>query len=181
MLIFKTSPLAAVQLLWLNLLTDCAPAISIGMEKAEDGIMRTKPLSSLGRIFDIKAVSSVVSHSIFIALMTLIAFSIGYDFDDTKTAMTMTFATLGLSQIFHSINCKFAGSVFKKEIFANKFMNYSLLITVFVVLFLIFTPAGFLFGLNILSFGQFMACLGLSAAVIPFSEILKFILSKIKD
>ncbi len=179
MLIFRNTPLAAVQLLWINLLTDCAPAISLSMEKAEKSIMKTKPLSTLGRIFDFKSILSVLSHGIFIAIMTLISFSIGYDFGDTSTAMTMAFTTLGISQIFQCFNCKISGSVFNKEIFSNKFMNYSVLISLFVVLFLIFTPSGFLFGLNILTFSQFIVCFVLSLAIIPFSEVLKFVLGKL--
>lgn len=179
LLIFKSAPLAATQLLLINLLTDCAPAISIGMEKAEVGIMHTKPLSSLGRIFDIKSIISVFAHSVFIAVMTLIAYSIGNNYSNS-VAMTMTFATLGFLQIFHSLNCKFSGSIFNKQFFANKFMNNSVLITLFAIMFLIFTPVGFLFELSILTFGQFMTCLALSVTVIPFCEILKFVLAKLK-
>ena len=181
MLIFKSAPLEAVQLLLINLLTDCAPAISISMEKAEEGIMKTKPLSSLGRIFDIKSISSVIAHSVFISLMTLIAYSIGNNTGNTAVAMTMAFATLGFSQIFHVLNCKFMGSIFNKQLFANKFMNYSVFVTLFIIMFLIFTPVGFLFGFNIISFGRFLTCLALSVAIIPFSEVLKFILSRIKE
>jgi len=179
LLLFKNMPIAAVQLLWLNLLTDCAPAISLSMEKAEEGIMRTKPLSTLGRIFDYKSVISLLIQSIFMCVTTLVAYSIGNDFGDTSTAMTMAFATLGFSQIFHCVNCKFSGSIINKEIISNKFMNYSILITLFIVLFLIFTPAGFLFGFNILTFGRFITCLLLALAIIPLSEILKFVFRKI--
>lgn len=179
MLIFRSTPIAAVQLLWINLLTDCAPAISLSMEKADTGIMKTKPLSNIGRIFDFKSVISIIVQSIFIAAITLFSFDIGNDFGDNATAMTMAFATLGISQIFHCINNKFTGTVFNKGIFSNRFMNYSIGITLFIILFLVFTPAGFLFDLNILTIGQFMVCFGLSVAVIPFTEILKIINNKI--
>lgn len=179
MLIFGTSPIAAVPLLWINLLTDCAPAISLSMEKAEESIMKSKPLSTIGRIFDIKSIVSVALQSIFIAVMTLISYNIGNDFGDTVTASTMAFATLSFTQIFHCINNKFAGTVVNKRIFDNKFMNYSIGITLFIILFLIFTPAGFLFNFTILSFGKFIICLALSIAIIPFTEILKLIFNKI--
>lgn len=177
MLIFKSAPLAAVQLLWINLLTDCAPAVSLSMEKAEEGIMKNKPLSSLGRMFDYKSVISLSLHSIFICAMTLIAYAIGIKSGE-GVATTMTFATLGISQILQCINCKFGNTIFNKDILSNKFMNYSVLLTVFAVLFFIFTPVGFLFGLKILSFSKFLTCLALSVAIIPFSEILKFVLKK---
>ena len=180
LLMFKSMPVAAVQLLWINLLTDCAPAISLSMENAEKNIMKISPSNSIGRIFDFKSVISLILHSIFIAVMTLIAFGMGNDFGDKATAMTMAFATLGITQLFHCFNNKFTDSIFSNKIFANKFMNYSVGITFFIMLFLIFTPAGFLFGLTILKFKQFIICFLLSFAVIPFSEIVKFISSKIK-
>ncbi len=179
LLIFKKMPVAAVQLLWINLLTDCAPAISLSMENAEKNIMKTKPLSSLGHIFEIKSVISVSIQSIFIAAVTLFAFSLGNDFGDSSTAMTMAFATLGLTQLFHCVNNKFEGSIIGNKIFSNRFMNYSLGITLFIMLFLIFTPAGFLFGLTILSVKQFIICLILSVLIIPVTELMKLILRKI--
>lgn len=179
MLLFRNMPVAAVQLLWINLLTDCAPAISLSMEGAEKNIMKTKPLSSSGKIISYKSATYICIQSLFIALTTLISYSIGYDFRDTTTAMTMAFATLGITQIFHCYNYKFEGSILGNSIFKNSFMNYSVLITLFVMLFLIFTPAGFLFGLTILSFKQFIICLLLSFAIIPVAEGLKLIERKI--
>ncbi len=179
LLIFKSVPLAAVQLLWINLLSDCAPAISLSMEKAENNIMTANPIISIRRIFDFKTVIAITAQSIFIAAATLISFGAGYDFGDKATAMTMAFATLGLSQIFHCVNNKFASSIFKKEILLNRFMNFSVLITLFIILFLIFTPAGFIFNMNILTFGQFAVCFALSVAIIPFTEILKLVLNKL--
>lgn len=180
MLIFRSVPIAAVQLLWINLLTDCAPAISLSMENAEAGIMKQKPLSTIGRLFDKKALLTVTLQSIFMAIMTLIAYSNGNSFSDNVTAVTMAFTTLGLTQIFHCFNNKFMGSIFNKTLFSNKFMNYSIAITVFIMLFLIFTPAGFLFGLTILSFKQFILSLLLAVLIIPFTEIVKLAVSKIK-
>lgn len=178
LLIFKEAPVAAAGLLWINLLTDCAPALSLSMEKAEDSCMNSKPLSSLGRIFDSKSIISIAVQSVFIAVITLVSYSCGYDFGDSQTAMTMAFATLGISQLFHCINNKFEGSVLGKNILSNKFMNYSVGLTVFIILFLIFTPAGFIFGLKILSFKEFIVSFALSVLIIPVTEILKLVLRK---
>ncbi|MBR7132853.1 MAG: cation-transporting P-type ATPase [Clostridia bacterium] len=173
MFIFRSAPVAAVQLLWINLLTDCAPAISLSMENADDNIMHSKPLSAIGKIFDLKSAASVSIQSLFIAVATLIAYGLGNDFGDAATSMTMAFATLGISQIFHCINNKFSGTIFNKAIFSNRFMNYAVGITLFIILFLIFTPAGFVFGLTILSFKQFVICLLLSLCIFPVTELLK--------
>ncbi len=178
MLMFKIPPIAAVQLLWINLLTDCAPAISLSMESAEDRVMSDKPLSSIGRIFDFKSMISVFIQSVFMTITTLVAFNTGYDFGDSATAMTMAFATLGLTQIFHCFNNKFDGTIINKGIFSNRFMNISVVVTLFIMLFLIFTPAGLLFGLNSLSFSQFVVCLALSFIIIPITELLKVIFNR---
>ena len=173
MLIFGMPPVAAVQLLWINLLTDCAPAISLSMEGAEQRVMSSKPLSSLGRIFDYKSAATVAVQSVFMTVMTLIALAMGNDFGDNTTAMTMAFATLGITQIFHCFNSKFEGTLINRQIFANRFMNISVGVTLFIMLFLIFTPAGALFGLNVLSFSQFIVCLALAFAIVPATELLK--------
>lgn len=180
MLFLGASPITAVQLLWINLLTDCAPAISLSMESAENDVMKSKPLSSIGRILDVKSLLMLSIQCVFMAAMTLTAFSVGNDFGDSQTAMTMAFVTLGLTQIFHCFNNKFAGTVINKNIFANRFMNMSVGITVFVMLFLIFTPAGLLFGLTMLSFSKFLLCLALAFAIVPVTEILKLISKKVK-
>ncbi len=178
LLIFRASPVAAVQLLWINLLTDCAPALSLSMERAEETAMKSMPLSNIGRIFNLSAMITITIQSIFIAIITLISYSCGFDFGDSTTAMTMAFATLGISQLFHCVNNKFEGSILGKNMISNKFMNYSLGITLFIILFLIFTPAGFLFGLKILSFKEFVISFSLSLLIIPVSEVLKLAIRK---
>lgn len=178
MLIFKMPPVAAVQLLWINLLTDCAPAISLSMERAEDMIMSKNHKSSLNKIFNLKYTLSTAIQSIIISIVTLIAFSLGFDFGDSATAMTMAFATLGITQIFHCFNIKLEGTIINKRLFDNKFMNISVIVTLFVMIFLIFTPAGALFGLTNLSFAQFMICLSLAFAIIPISEIIKVLTNR---
>ncbi len=180
MLLFGCSPVSAVQLLWINLLTDSAPAISLSMESAERSVMKSKPRSTLGRILDKKGLLLLTAQSIFMAVATLLSFSIGFDFGDSTTAMTMAFATLSLIQVFNCINNKFEGSVICKELFANRFMNSALGVTLFIILFLIFTPAGFLFGLTVLEFSKFIVCFLLAFAVVPFTEILKLLLNKMK-
>lgn len=174
-LIWKTMPLAAVQLLWVNLLTDCGPAISLSMEKAEDNVMLRKPITSIGRIFDFGSLITTLVYGLFVSVMTLISYKTGNSAGQ-NTAMTMAFATLALSQLFHCYNHKSKGTIFNKRLFANRFMNYANGLSLFIVLFLIFTPAGFLFGLTILTTKQFLQCLLLSVLIIPFVEIIKLLI-----
>lgn len=171
-------PVAAVHLLWINLLTDSAPAISLCMEGAEKGVMKSKRVFS-NKIFDKYAVFSVTSQGMFIAILTLIVFAIGKTIGGLNTATTMAFAALGLMQIFHCFNNKFEGSIFNKEIFSNNLLNFSSAIAIFIILFLIFTPAGYVFGLEMLNIGNFALVLLFSLLIIPFSELTKLIAKRI--
>lgn len=177
-ILFKASPITAVQHLWIKLLIDSAPAISLSMEKADNSIMKNKPLSSIGKIFDNKALISISIQSVYIALVTLVSYFIGKSIGEGEIASTMAFATLSFAQIFHCVNNKFTGSIFNKDLLSNKFMNYSVAITFFIVLFLIFTPVGFIFDLCILKFSQFIICFAFAFALIPICEVLKFIVNR---
>lgn len=174
MIIFGVAPLAAVPLLWINLLTDCAPAVSLSMERAEHSAMKRKPYTTLGKIFDLGAVASIAIESIFIAVMTLIAYNSG-EKDSGDAAMTMAFAVLGMSQIFHCFNSKLEGTLISKQLFSNGFLNFSAVITLFIIIFLVLTPAGYVFGMTTLTFGQFMLSLLFSFLIIPLSETIKLV------
>ena len=178
LILFGCMPVAAVQLLWINLLTDSAPAISLGFEKAEKDVMKYEGYF-VSRVFSAKTVISIALQSIYIAIITLVSFNLGNDFGDTAFASTFAFAVLGLSQILHCFNCKFEGRIRFKKLFSNSFMNYSVIITTFIIIFLILTPAGALFGLETLNFLQFIICLGISFTIIPFTELVKAITKKL--
>ena len=176
--LFKTPILAASQLLLINLFTDCAPAISLSMEKAENSVMKKKSFEKLRRILDAKSLSSLMVQSIFIAVSTLVSFVIGKGYSHS-VAMTMAFATLGLAQGIHCFNNKLEGTIFNKDIFSNSFMNKSVLVVLFVISFLVFTPIGFIFELTILTMPQFLMALGLAVVIVPVSELLKYLKTKV--
>lgn len=178
-IIFKLPLLVAAQLILVNLLTDCAPAISLSMERAENSVMNSATFSAQSKMFNIKSLISLAIQSIFIAAMSLTAYIIG-DNKSTLVATTMAFATLAISQILHCFNNKFEKSIFNKKIFANKFMNNSVFATLFTVIFLVFTPVGFIFGLTILNASQFLISLLLAVLIVPFCELLKFLQKIIK-
>lgn len=177
-IIFGNPILVAAQLLLINLLTDCAPAISFSMEKAENSVMKKRSFEKVRRIIEWKCLAMLLFQSFCIAILVLISYGIGTLFSQT-VATTMAFATLGIAQGIHCFNNKLEGSIFNKEIFSNSFMNKSVFTVLFVVVFLVFTPIGNMFGLTILSFGQFLIALGLAAVILPFSELLKFLKTKV--
>ena len=174
MLVFSGTPLSAVQLLWINLLTDCAPAISISMEKAEDEVMKRKPYTALGKLFDGKSLIRLAIQSLTITAATLIAFVLGRS-TGGAAAMTMAFGVLGMSEIFHCYNNRLDGTLFGKRIFANRFLNLSAILTLFILIFLMLTPAGYVFGMTVISAKQFFICLLLAFAIVPVTELIKLV------
>lgn len=167
MLIFGKTPLAAVQLLLINLLTDSAPAVSLSMERAEDSAMNNRPYTEIAKLFGIKSALSIIIQSVFIAVITLVSYAIA--------GTTLAFAVMGISQILHCYNNKFEGSIINKKLFSNKVMNISSIVAFLAVMLLCFTPAGAIFGMSVLTFNQFLVALVISVLILPFSEILKFV------
>ena len=175
--IFGFSPLTASALLWINLLTDTSPALSLALEKAENKVMKKRPAVMHGSLFDFGTIVSVFAQSLFLTLTAIITFIIGLNAGKV-TAITMAFATVSISQIIHTYNLKSEGSIFKADFKSNKFMNLSSILLLFTSLFLVLTPAGSVFGLTVLTAGQIFTSIGLSILIIPFSEALKLILKK---
>lgn len=174
MIIFGAAPISAVPLLWINLLTDCAPAISLSMERAEENVMYKKSSALSGRLFNSHTLPTVIIHSVFIAIITLLAYLIG-SFTSPEVASTMAFTSLALTQLFHSFNIKTTRSVFTTNFKSNGFMTYSSIAIICIICFLSLSPAGLLFGLEMLSFKQFIFSLLLSVAILPLCDILKLL------
>lgn len=175
MIIFGMPPLAAVQLLWINVLTDSTSVISLTVENSEPNVMHKKPLTLSGHLFSRNALLNIISDSLVIAVLTLIAFAIG----GAATGATMAFATLSMVQIFHSFNMKTQQSLIKADFKSNKFMNFTSVLVLFISVFLVLTPAGAVFGLTTLKLGQFLLSLLLAVVIIPISEVKKFVMVKI--
>lgn len=170
MLIFGAPPLAAVQLLWINLLTDCTSVISLTVEKSELDVMRQKPITLSGHLFSKGATINIACDSLVIAFLTLIAYTIG----GKALGATMAFATLSMVQIFHSYNHKTHDTLIKADFKSNKFMNYTSLLVLFISIFMVITPAGYVFGLSVLPAGKFFICLLMSLMIVPLCEVKKF-------
>ena len=93
----------------------------------------------------------------------------------SAAAMTMAFGVLGMSEIFHCYNNRLDGTIFGKRIFANRFLNLSAILTLFILIFLMLTPAGYVFGMTVISAKQFFICLLLAFAIVPVTELIKLV------
>jgi len=109
------APLAAVQLLWVNLVTDSLPAIALGVESPERSVMKRKPISAQKGIFADGMIARILFEGVMIGMLALIAFALG--------GQTMTFAVLSLSQLVHAYNMRSGCSVFRIGLLSNKRMN----------------------------------------------------------
>ena len=109
------APLAAVQLLWVNLVTDSLPAIALGVEQPERSVMKRKPVSAQKGIFADGMIVRILFEGIMIGMLALIAFALG--------GQTMTFAVLSLSQLVHAYNMRSECSVFRIGLLSNLRMN----------------------------------------------------------
>lgn len=127
------SPLLAVQLLWVNLVTDSLPALALGVEPVDKNIMKNKPVNKKRNLFADGAGYNIAIEGCFIGSISLLAFSIGRVFFDSLSsgisiARTMCFAVLSLSQVVHSLNVRSEKSLFKVGLFGNKKMILSFIV-----------------------------------------------------
>ncbi|MDY4431252.1 cation-translocating P-type ATPase [Evtepia sp.] len=122
-------PFAAVHLLFINLLTDSLPAIALGLEPHTDRVMQEKPRPRSEGILTRAFLTNVGLEGLVIAVATVLAFHLGLSHGGHSAAMTMAFATLCLSRLFHGFNCKAAEPV----LFTKKFWNNKSLLGAFLV------------------------------------------------
>ena len=116
------SPLLAIQLLWINLVTDSFPAIALGLEPPEKNIMNKKPRNPKKGIFADGLWNKIIIEGVMIGILTLLAFSIGNKLYGIKVARTMAFVSLGVLELVHSFNIRSEESIFKAGLWDNKYL-----------------------------------------------------------
>ncbi|MFW5677823.1 MAG: cation-translocating P-type ATPase, partial [Acetivibrio ethanolgignens] len=114
-------PFAPVHLLFINLLTDSLPAIAIGMEPAEKGLLEEAPRDPKEGIMTKEFMRNIMVQGGLIAVATMTAFHIGLKEGDAKTASTMAFATLTMARLFHGFNCRSRRSIFSLGFMSNPY------------------------------------------------------------
>ena len=168
------SPLLAIQLLWVNLVTDSLPAIAIGLEPPEKDIMNRKPVDSKKGIFADGLWNKIIVEGIMIGMLTLVAFSIGNKYYGIEVGRTMAFIAIGVLELVHSFNIKSEQSIFKVGILENKFLIGSFLLGIFVQTIVVVVPAlADVFKLVPLNQTQWLITLGISILPIPIMELQK--------
>ncbi len=169
------TPLAAMHLLWINLITDSLPAFGIGMEAAEDTVMDEKPRSKKEGFFANGYSWKIVIEGIIIGGVTLLAYIIGEQ-ESHALGQTMAFLTLSSTQLFHAYNVKSHHSVLSPKSYKNKFMNFAFIVGFALQVIVIYTPGiRDLFEFDPMNIGYFAICMGLSLVMVVIMEISKLI------
>lgn len=170
-------PFAPVHLLFMNLLTDSLPAIAIGMEPAEEGLLSKKPRNPKESILNKDFMLQLLVQGGLIAICTMTAFHIGLHSGDEALASTMAFATLTLARLFHGFNCRSEQSIFKIGFKSNMASVGAFAAGIVFLLLVLFVPfLSKLFAVSALSTTQFGIIVGLAflpTALIQLSRIVK--------
>ena len=168
------SPLLAIQLLWVNLVTDSLPAIALGLEPPEKGIMNRKPTDAKKGIFADGLWGKIITEGIMLGMLTLIAFSIGNKYYGVEVGRTMAFISIGLLELVHSLNVKSEQSIFKNGLLKNKFLIGSFCLGIIVQLIVVIIPQlAEIFQLVPLNQTQWLITLIISILPIPIMELQK--------
>lgn len=174
--------LKPVHLLWINLITDCFPALALGMEEGEADIMKRPPRNSKEGIFSGGMGFHVIFQGIMVMLITMVSYFAGHymesgvwEIADSPDGVTMAFLTLSMTEICHSFNMRsLNGSVFKMKK-QNKFLIGAMLLSFLCTTLVISVP--FLaqaFGFAHISLSEYAMAVLLALTIIPIVEAAKW-------
>ncbi len=187
--------LEAPHLLWINLITDCFPALALGVEPGEKDIMTQPPRSSKEGIFSNGLGFDMVYQGLMVSILTLAAYFIGVNFEfgaewyhnvvelgeHSAHGMTMAFLTMSMSEIFHSLNMRSQrGSIFTLK--AKNMLLFGAMALAFVLTTLVIEVPflASLFGFSTITLKEYLTGIGLAVLVIPVVEIIKLIQRAVK-
>lgn len=174
--------LKPVHLLWINLVTDCFPALALSMEKGEKNIMQRPPRKSTDGIFAGGVGGDIAYQGLLVTVLTILAYFVGHfieagrwEITNSPDGMTMAFLTMSMCEIFHSLNMRSQkGSIFTLG-HHNKFLALSAIASLVTTTAVIYIP--FLreaFGFEFIDLKEYCIALALAFCIIPLVEIVKF-------
>ena len=173
--------LQPVHLLWINLITDCFPALALGMEKSEADIMKRKPRDPKEGIFAGGMGFDVFFQGFIVTVLVMASYLIGHyyesgvlEFVDSADGTTMAFLTLSMVEIFHSLNMRSRrGSIFKMETH-NKFLYGAMIASLVLTTAVIEVPfLAAAFEFTPIDLPEYAIALGLAVLIIPIMEVVK--------
>jgi len=178
--------LKPVHLLWINLVTDCFPALALGVEKAEPDIMQRKPRSATAGIFSGGMGVDIAYQGILVSLLVLVSYFIGHFLEfgywgiaTSNHGMTMAFLTMSMAEIFHSLNMRSQrGSIFKLNSQNALLLGAGAAALVLTTLVCEVNLLANAFGFTHVNLTEYAIAVGLGILMIPIVEIVKFVQRK---
>lgn len=168
------SPLLAIQLLWINLVTDSLPAIALGLEPMDKEIMNKKPRDPKKGIFADGLWGKIFTEGIMLGMLTLFAFSLGNKMFGLEVGRTMAFVSLGMLELVHSFNIKSEKSILKTGLFENKYLTGAFILGAILQIGVVIIPGvASYFKLVPLTMNQWFYTAGISVLPIIIIEIQK--------
>ena len=178
--------LEPVHLLWINLVTDCFPALALGMEKAEPGIMKRKPRPAKAGIFAGGMGFDIAYQGLMISALTILSYFIGHfmesglwEITESADGMTMAFLTMSMAEIFHSFNMRSQrGSLISLKstnVLLNGAAIASLVLTTAVCEIPLLANA---FGFTSVELPEYLVAIALAFLTIPLVELVKWVQRK---
>ena len=179
--------LKPVHLLWINLVTDCFPALALGMETAEPNVMKRKPRNSKAGIFADGMGVDVAYQGLLVSFLVLVSYFVGHfiesgvwEIANSADGMTMAFLTMSMAEIFHSLNMRSQ----RQSLFSLKKQNKVLWFAALgsLILTTVVCEVHFLanaFGFTSISFVEYLLAIGIGACIIPIVELVKWIQRKL--
>ncbi len=173
--------LEPVHLLWINLVTDCFPALALGMEEAEPNIMKRKPRDAKAGLFANGMGVDVAYQGAMVTVLVLISYFIGHymetgtwEITNSAAGTTMAFLTMSMAEIFHSLNMRSQRQSIFKLGTQNKFLYGAAFATVILTTLVCEVPfLAAAFEFTSVSFAEYLIAIALGALVIPIVEIVK--------
>ncbi len=175
MLLWQVSPLLSMQLLWINLVTDSLPAIALGMEAVEEGVMTQKPKPKKEGIFAHGYGVQIVLQGCMFGGLTLVAYWLGdHIVGHEHSGQTMAFIVLAFSQIVQAFNMRSGRSLFRINPFGNKTLNLAAIATIILTGAILFIPGvNTAFGLEVLPAYMYAIATGLFLVPLLVMELAK--------
>ena len=179
--------LEPVHLLWINLITDCFPALALGMEPGESDIMKRKPRNAKDGIFAGGMGLDIAIQGVVITGLTMLSYFVGHrieagvwEITDSLDGMTMAFLTLSMVEIFHSFNMRSR----RKSVFTlkghNKWLWGAMALSLVLTTAVIYVPGlRDAFQFQHISLMEYAVALGLAFSIIPIMELIKLIQRKL--
>ncbi len=180
--------LKPVHLLWINLVTDCFPALALGMEKAEPDIMERKPRNAKAGIFSGGMGIDIAYQGLMVSALVLLSFFVGnymetgvWEITDSPAGTTMAFLTMSMAEIFHSFNMRSQrGSIFRLKSH-NMMLIIAMILTIIATTLVCEVPfIANAFGFTGVTFAEYLVAIGLGLLVIPIVEVVKLVQRKIE-